>query len=117
MDAAAPELPGLGGSLALSLISLGVVCAVAYGLLRWLSRKGLGGGTGPVRGLARCPLEPRRSAYLLEVGGRVFLVGAGDGAMSLLAELDAASIREPEMASPRPPAGRFAEVLARGPKS
>jgi len=47
--------------------------------LRWFSRRGAGRSEGQVRILARCPLEPRRAVYLLQVAGRCFLVGVGDG--------------------------------------
>ena len=115
--AATPELPSLGGSIAVSFLSLGLVCLLAWVALRWLSRRGVGGaGMGPIRVLARAPLEPKRSVYLLEAAGRCFLVGVGDGPMSLLAEVDPRAV---EAAAPSRPARmaplglRFAEVLAR----
>lgn len=111
MNPAATELPSLGGSLALSFVSLGIVCLVAFVVLRWLSRRGLGQGQGPLRVRARCALEPRRAVYIVEASGRCFLVGVGDGPMALLAELDAAAV---EASQPRPaPQTGFAEVLAR----
>ena len=92
----AAELPGIGGSLAVSLASLGIVCLLAYVSLRFLARRGLGrtsfGGAGPIKVLARCSLEPRRSLYLIEAAGRCFLVGVGDGPMAVLAELGAAEV-------------------------
>src|SRR5436190_175075 len=103
------ELPSLSGSIALSFVSLGLVCLGAYVILRWLSRRGLGQAAGPLKVLARCPLEPRRSVYLIEAAGRCFLVGVGDGPMALLAEVDAAAVARTAEA---PQAG-FAEVLAR----
>ena len=92
MGASGADLPGFGSSLLLSLLSLGLVCVVAFLALRWLGRRT---GTRPddlVRVLGRCYLEPRRSVYLIGVGGRCFLVGVGDGAPSLLAEIDQASL-------------------------
>lgn len=107
----AGQLPGLGGSLAVSLVSLGVVCLIAYLSLRFLSRRGVGRAAGPIRVLARCPLEPRRSLYLVEAAGRCFLVGVGDGPMTMLAEVappaPAAAFASTE------PASRFSEVLGR----
>ena len=85
----------MGGSLALSLLSLAIVCFVAFFLLRWLGRKGVGRSDDCLRILGRCFLEPRRSVYLIEAGGRCFLVGVGEGAMSLLAEIDKATIPAP----------------------
>jgi flagellar biosynthetic protein FliO len=76
----------------LSFVSLALVCFVAFFVLRWLGRKGVGRSDDRVRVLGRCFLEPRRSVYLIESGGRCFLVGVGDGPMSLLAEIDKAAI-------------------------
>jgi flagellar biosynthetic protein FliO len=95
--------------LALSFASLGVVCLVAYFALKLLAGKGIGKASGAVRVVARCPLEPRRSLYVVEAAGRCFLVGVGDGPMSMLAELDAAAV--PREVAPQAP--RFADVLAR----
>lgn len=108
----AGQLPGLGGSLAVSLISLGVVCLIAYLSLRFLSRRGVGRANGPIRILARCPLEPRRSLYLVETAGRCFLVGVGDGPMTMLAEVGAADVTASLSSSPEA-GSRFADVLGR----
>jgi flagellar biosynthetic protein FliO len=83
----AAPLPGLGGAIGVALLSLGLVCVLAYAVLRFLSRRGFGHASGPIRILARCALEPRRSLYLIEVSGRRLLVGAGDGPMTTLADL------------------------------
>jgi flagellar biogenesis protein FliO len=108
----AAQLPGIGwSSLALSFASLGVVCLVAWAALRLLAGRGIGKTTGAVRVVARCPLEPRRSVYVIEAAGRSFLIGVGDGPMSVLAELDADKLPK---AAPAGAAGaRFAEVLGR----
>jgi flagellar biosynthetic protein FliO len=113
------ELPSFGSSIAVSLISLGVVCLLAYVALRWLSRKsavGGGFGGGPLRILARQNLDPRRSVLVLEAAGRCFLVGTGDSGMNLLAELDRETMlrelearRGPQRSLER----RFADVLGR----
>ncbi len=103
---------GVGwGSIGLSLASLGVVCLVAWGALRLLAGRGVGKATGAVRVLARCPLEPRRSVYVIEAGGRCLLVGVGEGPMTVLAELDAEKVRAEGAAAAVP--NRFADVLAR----
>ncbi len=105
------SLPGLGGSLAVSLVSLGVVCLLAYVALKLLSRRGVGRASGPIKVLARCPLEPRRALYLVEAAGRSFLIGVGDGPMTMLAEVGTADVQAPLPASE--PGARFADVLAR----
>ena len=113
MGDTAAALPTLGwGSLAMSFASLGVVCLLAYVALKWLAGRGVGRAVGAVKVLARCPLEPRRSVYLIETAGRCFLVGVGEGPMSLLAEVDAAKVAEIAAAG-APGKGPFAEVLAR----
>jgi flagellar biosynthetic protein FliO len=105
------QVPGVGWeSLALSFVSLGVVCVVAWLALKLLAGRGIGKATGAIRVVARCPLEPRRSLYVVEAAGRCFLVGVGDGPMAMLAELDAGALpRAPAVASPP----RFADVLAK----
>jgi len=106
----AGQVPGLGWeSLALSFVSLGAVCVVAWAALKLLAGRGVGRASGAIRVVARCPLEPRRSVYVIEAAGRCFLVGVGDGPMALLAELEAAALPEEQIAA-RP---WFAEVLAR----
>ena len=83
--------PGIGWeSIGLSFASLGVVCLVAWGALRLLAGAGGAGKAsgGAIRVVARCPLEPRRSVYVVEAAGRHFLIGVGDGPMTVLAELD-----------------------------
>jgi flagellar biosynthetic protein FliO len=113
-DTAAGALPTLGwGSLAMSFASLGVVCLLAYVALKWLAGRGVGRSMGAVKVLARCPLEPRRSVYLIETAGRCFLVGVGDGPMSLLAEVDAAKVHETSAVTESRAKGTFADALAR----
>ena len=110
MGDAGAQIPGIGWeSLTLSFASLGVVCLVAWGTLRLLAGRGIGRASGAIRVVARCPLEPRRSVFVIETAGRCFLVGVGDGPMALLAELDADKLPKlPETAGLR-----FADVLAR----
>jgi flagellar biosynthetic protein FliO len=112
MGGAPAELPSLGGSIALSFLSLGVVCLLAYVALKWLSRRGVGRSEGPLQVIARCPLEPRRSVYVVQAAGRCFLVGVGDGPMSLLAELDPAAVKAAEVPRPAPGAA-WSAVLER----
>jgi flagellar biogenesis protein FliO len=112
MGAPGSELPGLGSSIALSFVSLALVCFVAYFVLRWLGRRGVGHSDDCVLVRGRCFLEPRRCVYLIETGGRCFLVGVGDGPMSLLAEIDKAAIPAPAAVGDKQ-ASSFAEVLSR----
>lgn len=81
--------PSFAGSLAVSFLSLGLVCLLAYVALRWMARRGSGlrSGRGPMRVLGRCPIEPRRQLVVVEVAGRTLLLGSAEGGLSLLAEL------------------------------
>ncbi len=110
MGESVAQIPGIGWeSLALSFASLGVVCVLAWGTLRLLAGRGIGKASGAIRVVARCPLEPRRSVFVIETAGRCFLVGVGDGPMALLAELEADKLPK----APETTGLRFANVLAR----
>ena len=69
-----------------ALIALTLVCAVALVGLRLLAPRD--GAAAGMRVVGRLALEPRRSIYLVDVGGRYFVVGVGDGPMAMLAEVD-----------------------------
>jgi flagellar biogenesis protein FliO len=56
-------------------------------------------------------LEPRRSVYVIEAAGRSFLIGVGEGPMTVLAELDGEKLKSAMPVGSASP--RFAEVLAR----
>jgi flagellar biosynthetic protein FliO len=94
---------GFGSSLAMSLASLGLVCMVAWAALRWLGRRWGGNqNEGGLRVLARLGLEPRRTLYVVQAGPRRFLIGSGEGGVSLLAELAESDIAvSPEPILPR----------------
>lgn len=87
----AAELPTFGGTMAYTFVSLGLVCLVAYLCVRWLARRGVSGPRGPLRVVARCSLEPRRSIYVVEAGSRRLLIGCAEGGVSLLTELEPGS--------------------------
>ena len=87
---------GYGDLLVTSLVVLGAVCIAAFVAVRvlgrWLS-------TGRTRGahlldvVARIPLEPRRSLYVVDVAGKTLLVGTSEMGLSVLSELDAAEVK------------------------
>jgi len=112
MGGSGSELPGFGSSLAVSFVSLGLVCLGAYWVLRWLGRKGVGRSSSNIRVLGHCYLEPRRSVYLIESAGRCFLLGVGDGPVSLIAEVDRSAVAELPEARAKSGEG-FAGVLER----
>jgi flagellar biosynthetic protein FliO len=101
----------MGSSLAVSFISLGLVCVLAYWVLRWLGRKGVGRSSANIRVLGQCYLEPRRSVYLVETAGRCFLLGVGDGPVNLLAEVDRTAIGDASLNDEKGGRG-FAEILS-----
>jgi flagellar biogenesis protein FliO len=85
-----------GDLLVTSLVVLGVVCVAAFALVRLVGRFL---ATGRVRGahlldvIARVPLEPRRSLYVVEVAGKTLLVGTSEMGLSVLSELDGGEVR------------------------
>jgi len=85
-----------GDLLVTSLAVLGVVCVAAFALVRLVGRFL---ATGRVRGahlldvVARVPLEPRRSLYVVEVAGKTLLVGTSEMGLSVLSELDGGEVR------------------------
>jgi len=89
--------PGYGWALAKMLGALILVCVVAYLVLHLLRRQLQAArrlGPAALRIVERLPLSSRHSVYLVEVAGRYFLLGAGDGAApSRLAELEPETIR------------------------
>ena len=94
-----------------SLLVLGLVCLAAwvivrFGARRWLSPRGASGGLDVV---ARVPLEPRRSLYVVEVAGKTLLVGTSEMGLSVLSELDREAFRA-EMAD-RPTTRSFVDVV------
>jgi flagellar biogenesis protein FliO len=85
-----------GDLLVTSLLVLGAVCIVAFIAVRVFGRLI---ATGRTRGahlmdvVARVPLEPRRSLYVVEVAGKTLLVGTSEMGLSVLSELDAAEVK------------------------
>jgi len=92
-----------GDLLITSLLVLAAVCVAAFVIVRvvgrWLT-------TGRTRGahlldvIARLPLEPRRSLYVVEVAGKTLLVGTSEMGLSVLSELDAGEVRARAEAPP-----------------
>ena len=85
------EAASYGDLLTTSLLVLGGVCVAAFVAVRFLGRFL---ATGSRRGahlldvIARVPLEPRRSLYVVEVAGKTLLVGTSEMGLSVLSELD-----------------------------
>lgn len=90
-DAVPPELPGgYGMALIQTLFALLAVCVLAWVVLRALAQRGFVGRTkgGRIQVLERTHLDAKRTLWLVEVGEKVWLMGAGDtGAPVLLGEV------------------------------
>lgn len=87
---AAEPLPGgYGVALLQTLLALAFVSVLAWIVLRWFVKRPAGLAGGRMRVLDRMPLDARRSVALVQIGERVFMIGLGEGAPSLLAELAA----------------------------
>jgi flagellar protein FliO/FliZ len=88
----------------LAIVVLAVL--VIYGGRRF----GLGRPSGPLELVGRLPLDARRAVYLVRVGKVVYVVGASEGGLTRLGEMDAEAV-------PPAPSGTggstFAEVLGR----
>ena len=112
-----PQRVGYGGALLKLLLSLGVVCVVAFVALKWGLRRfaALPGQEGPMKVLARMPLEPRRALLVVKVHERALLLASSEAGVSLLTELtpqEAAAMSEPG-AKPGRGSGGFAGALKR----
>jgi flagellar biogenesis protein FliO len=85
-----------GDLLVTSLVVLGGVCIAAFVVVRVVGRFL---ATGRTRGahlldvVARLPLEPRRSLYVVEAAGKTLLVGTSEMGLSVLSELDGDEVR------------------------
>jgi flagellar biosynthetic protein FliO len=73
------------------LLALGVMVAAAWAFLRYVAPRipslGVGGAAGPIRVLARYPLEPRKTLYVVRVGEETLLIGAADNSIAMLKAL------------------------------
>jgi flagellar protein FliO/FliZ len=98
-----------GDLLVTSLLVLGAVCIAAFIVVRLFGRLL---ATGRARSahlldvVARLPLEPRRSLYVVEVAGKTLLVGTSEMGLSVLSELDGSEVRARVEARPT-----FAELV------
>jgi flagellar biogenesis protein FliO len=100
-----------GDLLITSIVVLAIVCVVAFATVKLVGRFL---ATGRTRGahlldvIARVPLEPRRSLYVIDVAGKTLLVGTSEMGLSVLTELDAAEVKARTPSTVRP---TFAELV------
>jgi flagellar protein FliO/FliZ len=85
-----------GDLLITSLVVLAVVSVAAFVAVRVFGRllaSGRARGAHLMDVLARVPLEPRRSLYVVEVAGKTLLVGTSEMGLNVLSELDGSAVR------------------------
>lgn len=101
----------IGDYLVESLLVLLVIVALAALVLIVARRAGLGQGRGlgSIELIARLPLEPRRSVYVVRVLDQVLIIGASEAGLSKLGELPESAVRA--LRGPEPSAS-FAAVLS-----
>ena len=90
-----------------SFLVLLLVCGLAFAVLLVARRAGVARAFGAAELVGQLPLEPRRSLYLVKIGGRVLVVGASEAGLSKLGELEATDV--PKADGPV----SFADALAR----
>ena len=74
-----------------TIFALGFVCVLAYVVLRVVLPRlnAATAGKSMVRIVDRTPLDQRRSLYVVEVTGRWLQIGASEGGLQLIGELEA----------------------------
>ena len=107
--------PSYGAFLLQTLLVLAVVCIVAWVVLRFgVRRLHLGGAHGPLRIVARLPLETRRSLYIVDAAGKLLLIGVSEGGpMAVLAELEPAAVEQALATAASEPRTGWLELLRR----
>jgi flagellar biogenesis protein FliO len=66
---------------------------------------------GPIQVVARFPLEPRKTLYIIKTGSDMFLIGTSDSDMFFLTELDPQSIQSTIAELPAAPTRDFSSIL------
>jgi flagellar protein FliO/FliZ len=93
-----------------TLVTLAGVVVLAVLVLYGGRRLGVGRPSGPLQLMGRLPLDARRAVYLIRVGRLVYVVGASEGGLTRLGELDADAV---PVVDSEAPASRFADILAK----
>ena len=99
-----------------SVVILLVIAVLAALVLFAARRAGLGRPLGPIELLARLPLEPRRSVYVVRVVDQLLIIGSSEAGLTKLGELPNGALSAGEA----PPDKTFAGLLEgfwRGPRS
>lgn len=115
-DLAAPDLD-LGWTLVRTMVVLGMVVALMYLTLNVGLRKLLGVRAAPtariISVLDRVALDQKRSVYVVEAAGEVFLIGGSEASLTLLGKLDALEVArlKGSSGSATPPPVRLSPLL------
>ena len=94
---AGPDLGADYGMMLIKMIiALGLVCLLAYAILRWGVGRLAGARVGgeQMRVLGRLPIAPNRTIMVVQVGPKFLVVGNTETEISLLSELSAESAQE-----------------------
>lgn len=105
------ERSGYGEMLAISLGLVAVVCVVAVVLVRALGQRGPGRRGELIEVIARQPLEPRRSLYVVRAGNKTLLLGSSEQGVAMLAELEGVDLVSQERAPSASSAAGFGELV------
>jgi flagellar protein FliO/FliZ len=92
-----------------TLVTLSGVVVLAVLVLYGGRRLGVGRPSGPLELVGRLPLDARRAVYLVRVGKLVYVVGASEGGLTRLGELDADAVP----GGSHLPSQRFADIFAK----
>jgi flagellar biogenesis protein FliO len=111
LQTAAPT--SYGEMMVLSLAMVAAVCAIGFAVTRAFGGRwrGPGRGGGLLEVIARQPLEPRRSLFVVRVAGRTLLLGTSELGVAMLTELD--GLPEAPRAAPPTFAALVREARAR----
>jgi len=101
------------------ILTLAVVAAAIYGIVFFIKRLSRGSAAQDpfLKTLASIPLGVNRSAHVISVGSRAWLVGAAENGVSLISEIDDqdilnAMLLENSRKSAEAPAGRLLDFRA-----
>ena len=99
------------------LLVLGGVLVLAYVTLRVGLPRMLGMRTsraGPIKVLARYPLEPKKTLYLVKTGSQVFLIGTSESQVEYLTAVAPENAAEMLESAPgeEPPRKEFRQLLS-----
>lgn len=96
------------------LLVLGLMVAGAWAFLRYVSPRmsAMNQAAGPIRVLARYPLEQRKTLYVVKVGDETLLIGASDNAIELLKTLPPGTFPEQAVDPAARPPSTFLKTLS-----